>query len=357
MDCPTKVHIDVDALQHNFNRVRELAPNSKILAMVKANAYGHGITKVAKALSGVDAFGVACLAEALSIRQMNLSNSIVLMPGFVNVNDLTKIIELKCEVVIHNFEQIKILEQAHLSHPIKVWLKINTGMHRLGFIPEDVAKAYARLSNCKNVTIPPKLMTHFAEADDIKKTTTVKQIEIFNSVTKNLSGERSLANSAAILSLPGSHVDWIRPGGLLYGVSPLLNKMGKDHDLRPVMTLKSKIIALRYAKKGELVGYGGAWRCPEDMRFAIVGIGYGDGYPRHAKNGTPVLVNGHVCTLIGRVAMDMLAIDIRSYPVAKIGDEVVLWGKGLPIERVAEYADTITYELFCGIARRGQNIV
>ncbi|MGD9108632.1 MAG: alanine racemase [Gammaproteobacteria bacterium] len=356
MDCPTKVHIDVDALQHNFNRAHELAPDSKVLAMVKANAYGHGITEIAKALHNADAFGVACLAEASSIRQVNLSNPIVLMSGFVNVNDLTKIVELKCEVVIHNFEQIKILEQARLSHPVKVWLKINTGMHRLGFVPEDVEDAYVRLSNCKNVAMSPKLMTHFADADDIKKSTTAKQIEVFNSVTKNLSGEKSLANSAAILSFPESHADWVRPGGLLYGVSSLLNKTGEDHNLMPVMTLKSKIITLRFAKKDEAIGYGGIWRCPENMPFAIVGIGYGDGYPRHAKNGTPVLVNGHICPLIGRVAMDMLAVDVRSYPCAKIGDEVILWGKGLPIEHVAAYADTITYELFCGVTRRGCSV-
>lgn len=356
MDCPTQVHIDTNALQHNFNRVQELAPESKILAMVKANAYGHGIVEIAKALRDADAFGVACLAEASSIRQVNLSNPIVLMSGFVNVNGLTKIIELKCESVIHNFEQIKILEQARLSHPIKVWLKINTGMHRLGFVSEDVADAYARLVKCKNVAAPPKLITHFADADDIKKMTTKKQIKIFNFVTKKLSGEKSLANSAAILSYPESHADWVRPGGLLYGVSPLLSKIGKDHNLMPVMTLKSKIIALRYAKKDEAVGYGGTWRCPENMPFAIVGVGYGDGYPRHAKNGTPVLINGHVCPLIGRVAMDMLAVDLRSYPLAKIGDEVILWGEGLPVERIAEYADTITYDLFCGITRRSCSI-
>lgn len=352
MNCPTQVHIDANALQHNFHRVRELAPNSKILAMVKANAYGHGIAKVAKILHNADAFGVACLAEALSIRQVNLSNPIVLMSGFVDVNDLAKVIELKCEAVIHNFEQIKILEQERLSQPIKVWLKIDTGMHRLGFMPEDAADAYMRLSNCKNVAMLPKLMTHFADADNMQKITTVKQIKVFNSATKNLSGEKSLANSAAILSFPESHADWVRPGGLLYGVSPLLSKTGEDHNLIPAMTLQSKIIALHYAKKGDAIGYGGIWRCPENMPFAIVGIGYGDGYPRHAKNGTPVLVNGHICPLIGRIAMDMLAVDIRSCPFAKIGAKVILWGKELPIERIAECADTITYELFCGIARR-----
>jgi len=354
MTYPTKVHIDINALKHNFKRVRELAPKSKIMVMVKANAYGHGITEVAQALCDADAFGVACVEEASVIRQIGLDNPIVLMSGFIDPNNLTEITKLNCEIVVHNIAQVEALEQINLSKPIKVWLKINTGMHRLGFAPKDVAGVHARLSNCKNVVAPPNLMTHFADANDTKKITTSKQIKIFNETTKNLSGEKSLANSAAILSFPESHADWVRPGGLLYGVSPLLNDEGAKHNLIAVMTLRSKIIAIQQAKKGAAIGYGGVWQCPEDMSYAIVAIGYGDGYPRYAKSGTPVLVNGQVCALIGRVAMDMIAIDLRSHPQAKIGDEVILWGKGLPAEHVAEHADTITYELFCRVVRRAQ---
>jgi len=354
MACPTKVNIDINALQHNLKRARELAPNSKIMAMVKGNAYGHGIARVAQALQAADAFGVACLEEAVIIRQAGLSNPIVLMSGFVSSDDLNKIIDLNCQIVVHSFSQLKALEQAHLSKPIKAWLKINTGMNRLGFMLEDVADVYARLSNCKNIESPPNLITHFADADDKEKLTTLQQIKVFEAVTKDLAGEKSLANSAGILSFPQSHADWVRPGGLLYGVSSLLNDEGVKHNLIPVMTLQSKIIAVHQVKQGAVIGYGGIWQCPEDMSFAIVAIGYGDGYPRHARIGTPVLINGKICPLIGRVAMDMIAVDLRSYPDAKIGDEVILWGKGLPIEKIAECSDTITYELFCGIARRGK---
>jgi alanine racemase len=352
MTYPTKVHIDTNALKHNLKRVRELAPKSKIMAMVKANAYGHGLAKVAQALSDVDAFGVACVEEAAIIRKIGLDNPIILMSGFLDPNDLAEIVKLNCEIVIHNFAQVETLEQINLSKPIKVWLKIDTGMHRLGFAPKDVKDVYVRLSNCENVKSPPNLITHFADADNVNKDITLEQINIFNETTKNLSGEKSLANSAAILSLPQSHTDWVRPGGLLYGVSPLPNDEGGKHNLIPVMTLRSKIIAIHQAKQGDLIGYGGIWQCPEDMPFAIVAVGYGDGYPRHAKSGTPVLVNGQICNLIGRVAMDMIAIDLRAAPRTKIGDEVVLWGKELPAERIAEHANTITYELFCRIIRR-----
>lgn len=355
MTSLNKIHIDINALQHNLKRVRELAPKSKIIAMVKANAYGHGITKVAQTLKDADAFGVACIEEAEVIRKIGLTTPVVLMSGFLNVNDLTAIIKLNCEIVVHTFSQVETLEKVNFSKPIKVWLKINTGMHRLGFAPCDVEEAYARLSNCKNVKTPPNLMTHFAMADDANKNITLKQIETFNAVTKNLSGERSLANSAAILSFPESHADWVRPGGLLYGVSPLLNDEGAKHNLIAVMTLRSKIIAIQQAKKGAAIGYGGVWQCPEDILYAIVAIGYGDGYPRHAKSGTPVLINNQFCPLIGRVAMDMIAVDLRAAARAKIGDEVILWGKDLPAERIAECADTITYELFCKIAHRGRS--
>jgi len=210
MTSSTSVHIDTNALKHNLKRVRELAPKSKIMAMIKANAYGHGIARVTQALSDADAFGVACIEEAKIIRTSGLSNPIVLMSGFVAPNDLTEITKLNCDIVVHSFAQIEALEKINLSKPIKVWLKINTGMYRLGFAPRDVAEAYARLSNCKNIKAPPNLMTHFADADDINKNATQKQIEIFNETTKNLSGEKSLANSAAILSFPESHADWVR---------------------------------------------------------------------------------------------------------------------------------------------------
>lgn len=355
MTCPTQIHINTDALKHNLKRVRELAPNSKVLAMVKANAYGHGLVRTVKALRTADAFGVACLEEAMMIRGAALTNPIVLMSGFNIAEDLLKIIALNCDIVVHCYAQIEILEKCNLPTPLRVWLKIDTGMHRLGFVPAEVHKIYSRLCACKNVQPPPKLITHFANADSLEEHATLQQIENFNRAITNLHGEKSLANSAGILLFPQTHADWVRPGGLLYGVSPLPNDIGANHGLQPVMTLTSKIIAIHAYAKGAAIGYGSTWKCPENMLIGIVGIGYGDGYPRHAKNGTPVLVNGHLCALAGRVSMDMLAVDLRAYNNAKLGDEVILWGKGLAAEHVANWADTITYELFCGIARRGQN--
>jgi alanine racemase len=349
---PTDLHINLDALQHNFNQVCNLAPNSKVLAMIKANAYGHGLKRVAKALQSADAFGVACLEEAKIIREVGLDNPIILMVGFFDQDDLQKIIDLNCEIIIHHLAQVEALEKVRLISPIKVWLKIDTGMHRLGVDPEQAEEIYARLIKCKNVLGTPKVLTHFADADDPSKLTTQKQIDVFEQVTANLAGEKSLANSAGILAFPQSHADWVRPGGLLYGVSTLPGDVGANHNLKPVMTLSSKIIALRKCHKNDAIGYGGIWSCPEDMPVGVVAIGYGDGYPRHARCGTSVLVNNHICPLIGRVAMDMLAVDLRSYSDAKIGDEVILWGKDLPVEKVAESSDTVIYELLCGIARR-----
>lgn len=354
MVCPTRLQLDFYALEHNFMRVRELAPQTKILAMVKANAYGHGLAQVTQNLTEADAFGVACLEEAQVVRACGIKNPIVIMTGFVTQAELQQIVNLNCEIVVHTLNQVEALEKIRLVKPINIWLKIDTGMHRLGILPQDVPLVYSRLMDCNNVSKPFKLMTHFAAADSNDKTETLAQIELFNTVTKDLAGAKSLANSAGILSFPEAHADWVRPGGLLYGVSPIVGDLGKRHNLRPVMTLKSHIIALRKCKKGDLVGYGGTWRCPEDLPLGIVATGYGDGYPRHAKSGTPVLVNDHICPLVGRVSMDMLAVDLRSFPQAKIHDEVVLWGEGLPVEHIAEHAATITYELFCGIARRGR---
>ena len=254
---------------------------------------------------------------------------------------------------LYNEEQLKILEKVKLSNAIRIWLKIDTGMHRLGFLPSVASSAYKRLQKNKNV-IDTSIMSHFSDASLMSQKKSLCQLKEFQEISFNMKGLKSIAASGAIINFSKSHLDWVRPGIMLYGVSPITKKTGGDFDLKSVMMLKSKLIATKELKKGDCVGYGGKWRCPENMLVGIVAIGYADGYPRSAKNGTPVLVNNIRCGLIGRVSMDMLAIDLRNNANAKCGDNVVLWGGRLPIEEVAEYSSTIPYELFCNLTRRVQ---
>ena len=353
MTRPSRVIIDIKALEHNFSRIKELAPHSKVMAIIKADAYGHGIVRVAKTLRDADAFGVACLEEAEQLRQSSIKTPIVLLEGPYKSDDLPSIIKFKLDIVIHNEYQIELLEKAEIEGSINVWLKIDTGMHRLGF---PIEKAYAiidRLSLCKNIN-PRVLMTHLATANEKKNDLTQEQLEAFKKISEIIDGEKTVANSAALINFPEAHFDWVRPGLMLYGVSPIVGSSGIDHGLKSVMTLESEIISIQYLSKGEPVGYGATWRCPENMPVGIIAAGYGDGFPRHAKPGTPVLVNNVRCPLIGRASMDMLTIDLRNQSNAKIGDRVVLWGGSLPIEEIATYAETIPYELLCGVHKRLQ---
>lgn len=354
MSRPTQIQVDLTALQHNLFYVKNLAPKCRIISMLKANGYGHGLMWSAKGLFQTDAFGVVCLEEAVLIRQAGLKNNIVLVEGFFQSSELSAISYLNCEMVVHSYYQLEILEAIHSRSlkPIKVWLKINTGMNRLGFSVEEFSEVYERLQKCQIIQKPIHFMTHFAESDEPNKPTTQKQIQLFRSLIKDLPGEVSMANSGAILAFPETRVGWIRPGIMLYGVSPFLNKTGKDLGLRPAMRFSSKVIAVRQQKKGDAIGYGGTFVCPEDMLIGIVPVGYGDGYPRQAGNGTPVLVNEHICPLIGRVAMDVIAVDLRPFPQAQVNDSVLLWGEELPVETIATFAKTIPYELLCGISRR-----
>lgn len=347
-----EMHINSDALLHNFNRVREFASHSKIIAMVKANAYGHDLRRVANLLKDADAFGVACLEEAKMIRQAGVTRQpIIIMVGFFSESELDDISTLNCEVVLHQQHQIEVLKKVHLASFINVWLKINTGMNRLGFLPEELETVYKTLRELNNVR-EIRLMTHFSDADNPTNPKTKNQIEIFNKVTKDFSNEKSLANSAGIIAFPESHADWVRPGLMLYGASPIVGKTAADFNLKPAMTLTSEILSVQHYKKSDQIGYGSTFICPENMPVGIAALGYGDGYPWHASGCAPILVKDHECQLAGRVSMDMLAIDLRNYPEAKIGDRVVLWGDGMPIERIAESANTIPYELLCGIVRR-----
>ena len=348
---PAQARINLQALQHNFHRVQALAPDSKIMAIIKANAYGHGLVPVAQALRGRDAFGVACLDEAISLREAGFDRRIVLLEGLFGADDLALIHGYRLDVVIHHISQVEILEQDRPAKPVDVWLKIDTGMHRLGFAPDQVAAVTERLERLPQPGCV-RYLSHFACADEPDNPATQIQIDRFEEACADFKGERSLANSAAVLAWPASHGDWVRPGIMLYGSSPLPARTAEDLGLQPVMTLATRLIAVNPHSKGEAVGYGGDWTCSEDMPVGVAAMGYGDGYPRHAPAGMPVLVNGKRSALIGRVSMDMICIDLRTRPDAKVGDEVILWGEGLPVDEVAQQAGTISYELLCGVGSR-----
>ena len=352
MSRPTSATIHVDALRQNLARLRALAPASRVMAVVKADGYGHGLERVAHALEGADAFGVAALSDAERLRAAGLSKRIVLLSGFDEPGDLALMRRLDVESVLHHDAQVQMLEAEGAAQPLRVWLKLDTGMHRLGFAPGRARELHARLRALGNVDPDIVLMTHFARSDEFDSDATPRQMQAFDDATRGLEGARSLSNSAGVLGWPGAHSDWVRPGGALYGLSPVAGKTGLAFGLEPAMTLSTRLIAINRIAKGEPIGYGGAYACPEDMPVGIAAIGYGDGYPRHAAPGTQVLVNGTRATICGRVSMDLLAVDLRGLPVAKVGDPVVLWGRGLPIEEVAAHAGTIGYELACGITRR-----
>lgn len=353
--CPT-AYLDLTALHYNVAQLKKIAPNSRILAMVKSDGYGHGIERVSQTLATVvDGFGVSCLEEALKIKAIANGKVIVICKGFYCRDELNVIDHEGFETVIHNQHQIDILQKISLCNQLKVWLKVDTGMHRLGFAAEAAVKVYQQLLVNEKIAKPLRLMTHFAESG-VENLKTKRQMACFEQAIAGLSGEKCLANSAAIMQWSGTRTDWIRPGISLYGISPILDETVEKITLRPVLTLTSRLMAIHNLKKGEAVGYGSTWVCPEDMSVGIVSIGYGDGYPRSAKTGTPVLINGVRCPLIGTVAMDMINVDLRLCPTAKLGDEVTLWGRGLPAEEVATFADTIPYVLNCGLTSRVRKI-
>ncbi len=352
MARPTSATIHTNALRHNLSQVRARAPNSRVMAVVKADGYGHGLERVARALSGADSFGVAALSDAERLRAAGLSQPIVLLSGFDDADDLPQLRRLNVETVVHHVTQLQMLEQAPAGEPIRCWLKLDTGMHRLGFAPGFVRDAYSRLVAMPAVADEIVLMNHFASSDEFTNPQTRQQLRVFDEATAGLPGTRSLANSAAVLGWPDTHGDWVRPGGALYGISAVEGTSGADFGLHPAMTLATRLIAVNRIGKGERIGYSATWQCPEDMPVGVAAIGYGDGYPRHVPAGTPVLVNGARADIIGRVSMDLMTIDLRSQPDAHPGDPVVLWGEGLPVETIASAAGTIGYEPVCSITRR-----
>ncbi|MHB8473500.1 MAG: alanine racemase [Gammaproteobacteria bacterium] len=352
MTRPVAAHINLVALRHNFQRVRQSAPHSRVLAVIKANGYGHGLVRVAQALDEADAFAVARLDEALSLRAQGIAKPIVLLEGFTDREELAEIARQGIETVVHHEFQVAALEQLRCEKPVFVWLKIDTGMHRLGIAPNDTGAIWRRLQACTAVAHPLRFMTHLANADVRGDPRNDSQLETFNSALSGFAGERSIANSAAILALPKAHADWVRPGIMLYGVSPFSAGRAHDESLKPVMTLTTQLIAVNRQRQGDAIGYGGDWICPADMPVGVAAIGYGDGYPRHARPGTPVLVNGVRVPLVGRVSMDMITFDLSGCPNARVGANVVLWGEGLPVEEIAECAGTIAYHLLCSTSQR-----
>jgi alanine racemase len=351
MTRPARALLSAQALLQNFERVRTAAPGAKIMAVIKANAYGHGMAWAARVLRDADGFAVASVEEGAELRAANIVQPICLLEGFFDSAELPSIVQHRLAPVIHHAGQLSILEQATGVAGLDVWLKVDTGMHRIGFPPEIAASAAARLAACPAVA-GVRWLSHFANADNRFDTATNYQIERFLKLLDGLTVERSLANSAGILVWPASHLEWVRPGIMLYGASPLIGHSAAELNLKPAMTLESRLIAVHQRKKGEAVGYGGDWICPEDMPVGVAAIGYGDGYPRHAPPGTPVLVNGARVPLIGRVSMDMITVDLRSQPQARVDDPVVLWGDGLAVDEIAAQAGTISYELLCCVTAR-----
>jgi alanine racemase len=349
---PIRASIDAGALRHNLGRVRELAPGSRVMAVIKANGYGHGLETVARALDGADGLAVARLDEALALRAAGIGSRILLLEGVYDAAQLAAAAQARVDVMVHCAEQLAILEQRDGREPIGAWLKVDTGMNRLGFRPGDCRAAHARLLAVPGLAGEVVVATHFAASEDAADPSTAAQIESFSAATAGLPGPRSLANSAGVLHWPASHADWVRPGIMLYGITPGTTGSGSDLGLRPAMRLSTRVIAVRDVRAGEAVGYNGTWRAERDARIAVVAAGYGDGYPRSAPPGTPVRLNGVRRPLAGRVSMDMLTVDVTGGDPVRVGDPVELWGPGNPVEAVARAAGTIGYELTCRVSSR-----
>ena len=352
MTRPAAVHIDLSAIRHNYRIAKALAPTARAVAVIKANAYGHGAVAVARALEpDADAFAVACIEEALELRESGITRPILLLEGVFEPDELTLVERTQLTPVIHSQVQMDWLLQARPSRPLDVWLKMDTGMHRIGLAPADFAAAHTALSACPHVGGIVS-MTHLARADELDSGATTRQLQCFQDHAGPFATLRSLANSAAVLAWPAAHGDWIRPGIMLYGATPLSGPHPSSAGLRPTMSLESALISVRELAAGEPIGYGGRFVCDRPTRVGVVAMGYADGYPRHAPDGTPVAVKDRLSRIIGRVSMDMLTVDLSDIPHPRIGDPVQLWGDQVAANDVAAASGTIAYQLFTGVSRR-----
>ncbi|HYC44875.1 MAG TPA: alanine racemase [Burkholderiales bacterium] len=346
---PISATIDLSALRHNLGVARRHAPRSKVFAVIKANGYGHGFMRAARALDQADGFALIELDYAVRLREAGYRRPILLLEGFFEPRELEPIAAYRLTTAIHTREQLDMLLSLPADAGVDVMLKFNTGMNRLGFQPQEVPSVLECLrghAGIREIT----LMTHFANADDERGIGGA--LAILEGVARGLDLPQSLANSAAILRFPQSHRDWIRPGIMLYGCSPFADRIGADDDLKPAMTLESELIAVRELASGDSVGYGGVYTAEAPHRVGVVACGYADGYPRHAPTGTPVRVGDRLTRTLGRVSMDMLCVDLNGIDNARVGTRVVLWGDGNPVEHVAAAAGTVGYELLCALAPR-----
>jgi len=353
MPRPIQASLDLSALENNL-RIARRTTSARIMSVIKADGYGHGLMRAAEALAATDGYALLDLADAVRLRESGYRQTILLLEGFFSAEELPVIAENRLTCVIHSPWQIPLLEGYPGSGSLDVWLKVNSGMNRLGFAPQQVAQVMEQLRRHRAVG-EITLMTHFANADEARGI--AEPLALFNDIAAPYRVPRSLANSAALLRYPESHGDWVRPGIMLYGASPFAPEIGEQFSaqrlgLLPVMTLGSRIIATQELRAGDEVGYGAMFRADQAMRIGTVACGYADGYPRHAPNGTPVLVDGQRTRTVGRVSMDMLSVDLSTLPGAGIGSPVVLWGEGMPIEEVARAAGTISYELMCALTAR-----
>ncbi|MFM2481044.1 alanine racemase [Celerinatantimonas sp. YJH-8] len=345
--------IDLAALRTNFDYLAGQQPLSQMVAVIKGNAYGHGSVAVAQALKGkATCFAVARLEEARVLRINGIDAPIMLLEGCFSQEETHEAAAMKLEPVVQNDQQIEWLSHVDAATPMQLWLKIDTGMHRLGFAPEQIASRHQLLSSFACVVDPVGFVSHLSQADEIDSNQTDYQLAIFKDTTEALGGPRSLANSAALLTRPDIQFERSRPGIALYGSSPMAGRTGVDEGLIPVMTLRSKLIAVREHQQGEPVGYGAIWHSKSDTKIGVVAMGYGDGYPRTMPSGTPIWINGRTVPLVGRVSMDMLTVDLGAESADKVGDEVVLWGPQNPVEKIAAQVGTIGYELLIQLTER-----
>ena len=347
---PAQALIDLAALRHNYQLARQCS-GGKALAVVKADAYGHGAVLCAQALQAeADGFAVACIEEALELRAAGITQPILLLEGFFEASELALIDQHQLWCVVHSLWQLDAIEQARLSRPLQVWLKLDSGMHRVGLFPEQYQAAYRRLQASGKVD-KIVLMSHFARADELDCPRTEEQLAVFNAAREGLQAEVSLRNSPAILGWPQVPSDWVRPGIMLYGATPFEQAQALAAQLKPVMTRQSKIISVRELPVGEPVGYAARFVAERPTRVGVVAMGYADGYPRHAPTGTPVAVDGQLTRIIGRVSMDMLTVDLTDLPQTGLGSRVELWGAQVLASDVAAQAQTIPYQIFCNLRR------
>lgn len=349
--------IRAEALRENLKRVRQLAPGFRVLAVIKANAYGHGLVAVARILDDAEAFAVARLEEATELRHAGITKRVVVLGGFVSADEAAACVQWRLDCVIHSIEQVEVIEQLTVQPSADLWIKVDTGMGRLGIEPDALPEVRARLARCTAGGSRLKLMSHLASADDPEAPGTARQLAWFEQLSGDWKEDVSIANSAAILQsrlppAPAGAQAWVRPGLMLYGVSPLPGVSSRSLGLRPAMSFETRLISVRRLPRGRHVGYGGEWQATRDSVVGVAAAGYADGYPWHLPRGTPVVVNGFRAPVIGRVSMDMISIDLTEGPDCRAGDRVVLWGDDPPVGTIAAHAGTISYELLAAMSPR-----